>query len=67
MGPPETQAWEYPMADDSWDVEMNAFLDDVSRGRKPEPGIEDAIAVLQVVERLYEISGYDHHTKPAEN
>ena len=25
MGPPETTAWEYPMADDSWQAEMADF------------------------------------------
>ncbi len=53
MGPPETQIWEYPMADDSWDVEWRAFLDDIRLGREPEPGIADARAVLRVIERIY--------------
>lgn len=53
MGPPETQIWEYPLADDSWDVELRAFLDDIRLGREPEPGIADARAVLRVIERIY--------------
>ena len=32
MGPPETLAWEYPMADDSWQAENAAFLEDIRLG-----------------------------------
>ena len=38
MGPPETIAWEYPMADDSWQTEFAAFLEDIRLGRQPTPG-----------------------------
>jgi predicted dehydrogenase len=61
MGPPETTAWEYPMADNSWDVEMQEFLDDVQQHRQPSAGLPDAIAALRIVEQIYEASGYDHH------
>ena len=60
MGPPETCSWEYPMADNSWNVETEAFLDDVRAGRQDSCGLEDAIAALKVVETIYERSGYDH-------
>ncbi len=53
MGPPETEIWEYPMADDSWNAEFRAFLDDVRLDRDPSPGIRDAQATLEVVERVY--------------
>ena len=53
MGPPETQIWEYPMADRSWEREFAEFLDDIRLGRQPSPGIADAQAVLRVVERVY--------------
>src|SRR5580704_15032715 len=33
MGPPETFAWEYPMADDSWEVEFAEFQHDVREKR----------------------------------
>ena len=29
MGPPETMIWEYPMADDSWEVEFAEFFEDI--------------------------------------
>lgn len=53
MGPPETAAWEFPMADNSWDVEFAEFLEDIRLQRQPRPGIADAQAVLRIVERVY--------------
>ena len=53
MGPPETLAWEYPMADDSWEAEWAAFLEDIHENRQPVPGIVDAQAVLRVIEQIY--------------
>ena len=53
MGPPETTAWEYPMADASWQRETAAWLDDVAAGRASSPGIADAQAALTVIERVY--------------
>ena len=57
MGPPETTIWEYPMADDSWDVEFAAFLEDIRLRRAPQPGLADAQAALRVVEQVYEVNG----------
>jgi predicted dehydrogenase len=53
MGPPETQIWEYPMADTSWGAEMAEFIEDVRLGRPPSAGLEDAIAALAVVAKIY--------------
>lgn len=54
MGPPETTIWEYPMADDSWQVEFNEFLQDIQLDREPSPGLIDAQAALHIVEQVYE-------------
>ena len=54
MGPPETRTWEFPTADNSWDVEFGNFLDDIRYKRPPRPGIADAQAALRVVERVYQ-------------
>jgi predicted dehydrogenase len=62
MGPPETTAWEFPMADNSWEVEMNEFFQDIENSRQPVPGLADALAVLDIVDKIYERSGYDHRT-----
>lgn len=54
MGPPATTIFEYPMADDSWEAEFAEFLDDIRLGRTPRPGLEEAQAVLDLVERIYQ-------------
>jgi len=56
MGPPETQIWEYPMADDSWQVEFNEFIDDIEKQRQPAAGLTQAYAALRIVEEIYRIS-----------
>ena len=53
MGPPETTIWEYPGADQSWGTEFGEFLNDIDSGRRSQPGIEDAAAVLRIVEHIY--------------
>jgi predicted dehydrogenase len=60
MGPPETTVWEYPQADNSWEIEMAEFLEDVRQRREPSPGLMDAIAALDIVDKIYRNSGYDH-------
>jgi len=60
MGPPETTIWEYPMADNSWDVEMAEFLEDVRLRRAPSVGLADAIAALEIVDEIYRMSGFNH-------
>jgi predicted dehydrogenase len=60
MGPPETTSWEYPMADDSWAVEIAEFYDDILLDRSPTSSLKDAHAVLKIIETIYQQSGYDH-------
>lgn len=62
MGPPETTSWEYPMGDDSWEVEMEEFYEDIRLDRSPAASLEDASAALKIIERIYQESGYDHRT-----
>jgi predicted dehydrogenase len=57
LGTPETTIWEYPMADDFWEVEFREFLDDIRLGRSPSPGLAGAQAALGIVERIYQESG----------
>ena len=61
MGPPETTAWEYPMADNSWDVEFTEFLEDIRLKRPPSASLRDAIEALTIIEKIYGMSGYDPH------
>jgi predicted dehydrogenase len=57
MGPPDTTIYEYPMADDSWERESDAFAADIRECRQPSPGIADAQAALRIVEEIYRQSG----------
>jgi predicted dehydrogenase len=57
MGPPETSIWEFPMADNSWEVEFSEFLKDIGSNRQPRPGIADAQAALRIAERVYKENG----------
>jgi predicted dehydrogenase len=59
MGPPQTQIWEYPMEDDSWAVETHELLEDLRLGRPPAVSLGDALAALQIVERLRQKSRHD--------
>lgn len=56
MGPPVTECWEYPMADNSWQLELQSFFDDIASDATSGPNIHDAIQNLEVVKRLYETS-----------
>lgn len=58
MGPPETSSWEYPRGDESWALETAAFIDDISLGREPSPGLREGIRTLEIVETIYKKSGY---------
>jgi predicted dehydrogenase len=60
MGPPETVAWEYPMGDDSWEVETAEFLEDIRLDRAPSCGLRDAAACLDIIQQVYKESGLDH-------
>jgi predicted dehydrogenase len=57
MGPPETISWEYPMADDSWAVEIAEFYEDICLGRAPAAGLGDAYEALEIIEKIYGESG----------
>ena len=61
MGPPETTIWEYPMGDNSWQLEFAEFLEDLRLGRTPAASLADAQAALHIVAQIYKGSGYDHH------
>ena len=56
MGPPEMTTWDYPNGDNSWALEMEAFMEDIRLGRTPVPGLKEARATLEVVEKIYRTS-----------
>jgi predicted dehydrogenase len=53
MGPPPTTIYEYPMPDNSWEIEIAEFMEDIRSGRQPQPGVNDAQAALEIIEQLY--------------
>lgn len=56
MGPPDTTIWEYPRGDKSWELEFNAFLEDITLDREPDANLDAARATLVVVEEIYKKS-----------
>jgi predicted dehydrogenase len=52
MGPPETTIWEYPFPDSSWDSEFAEFMEALHLGRRPVGDIEDAYAVLKIIDAV---------------
>ena len=57
MGPPDTKLYEFPGPDESWRMEMTEFEKDVQLKRKPDAGLAEARAALQIVEEIYKKSG----------
>src|SRR4029077_4069440 len=53
MGPPETTAWEYPGADQSWNLEFENFVQCVEGKQEPNGTLGDALAALRIVESIY--------------
>jgi predicted dehydrogenase len=53
MGPPETTIWEYPGEDLSWRDEFEHLLDCIAGRRPPLGGLDDALAALEIVGRVY--------------
>lgn len=61
MGPPETITWEYPMADNSWSVEIESFFDLIlGVGDSESPTLTDALECHKIIATIYERSGYDY-------
>ena len=59
MGPPETLSWEYPFPDRSWELELNEFYKDISQNRIPDPGLNEAKIILEIINTIYKKSNYD--------
>jgi len=57
MGIPDTKVYEFPGPDQSWQIEMSKFEEDVQKKRTPDAGLTEAKAALQIVEEIYKKSG----------
>jgi hypothetical protein len=58
MGIPGTRVYEFPGADESWKIEMTKFEEDVQSKRTPDAGLAEARGALQIVDTIYEKSGF---------
>jgi predicted dehydrogenase len=58
MGPPETVIYEFPRGDNSWGIELNEFIEDIRLRRTPCPGLAEGKRILEIVEQIYQKSGY---------
>ena len=67
MGPPDTVIHEYLRGDASWKIEMDEFLEDIRFARTPVPGLKEARAALEVVETIYQKSGFTAGRRPSGN
>ncbi len=57
MGIPGTKVYEFPGPDESWRIELAEFERDIQLKRKPDAGLAEARAALQIVETIYQKSG----------
>jgi predicted dehydrogenase len=53
MGPPRTTSWEWPFPDSSWELELADVVTAMQGGTTSGAGIDDALAVLDIVENAY--------------
>ena len=58
MGIPDTQVYEFAGPDESWRSEMIEFEKHIQLNRPPDAGLAEARAALQIVETVYEKSGF---------
>ena len=56
MGPPETTIFEYPGEDRSWHTEWQHTVQCIREKKQPTGNMDDALATLRVVDRLYAAS-----------
>jgi predicted dehydrogenase len=54
MGPPDTTIWEYPSSDESWASELSDFRASQAGKRSSIADIDDACAVLGLVQTAYD-------------
>jgi predicted dehydrogenase len=53
MGPPKTEEWTFSGPDRSWELEWRSFVQSVEHGTPVVGGAEDALGVLEVVDKAY--------------
>src|SRR6202521_1505200 len=53
MGPPETQRWEWPEPDASWQGEVEEVVAAVEQKRRAIGDIDDAVSTMTIIDRIY--------------
>jgi predicted dehydrogenase len=64
MGPPDTKLYEFSVPDESWRMELIEFEKDIQLKRKPDAGLKEAKAALQIVGKIYRQSGFNFDSAP---
>jgi predicted dehydrogenase len=64
MGPPDTKLHEFSGPDESWRIELAEFEKDIQLKRKPDAGLKEAKAALQIVDKIYRQSGFNFDSAP---
>ena len=54
MGPPHTQNWEFPGEDESWELEIQEFLQDVENDTNLSNNLASSKKVLDIISEIYE-------------
>jgi predicted dehydrogenase len=65
MGPPLTTTWEWPFPDASWEREMREFVAAVAGKEARGARVDEALAVLEIVEQAYALGDGDHRNRPS--
>lgn len=53
MLPPDIQSWQYPRADQSFELEFLCFLEKITQNDTSSQSLNDALQVMQVIEAAY--------------
>ena len=53
MGPPVSETWSFPGNDNSWNLEMQEFVDDLRTGSKNSDNLDSSLEVLRVIAEIY--------------
>jgi predicted dehydrogenase len=56
MGPPKTYSWEF-INDDSWELEVKEFIEDIEKKNIHFSSLISSIKVLEIVQKIYERTG----------
>jgi predicted dehydrogenase len=56
MGPPKTSSWEF-INDDSWELEVKEFIEDIEKKNIHYSNLISSIKVLELIQNIYERTG----------